>query len=194
MLRIKKIAFIICFATLVISCNRSKSDCTVTAQYQQLSAAAKEWFPYTGNTTLTFENSSSNTESLEFKNYFSGDDEIWNGDECPVTKGQFLRGEIIDTKSSDTISIQIGYNDQVQVKKRAGFILYYENKGVLILPSTYRRFQTSISLNNKTFSSVLAFECSPTDKCVSTGITKFYYAKGKGLVAFERNSVLWTLK
>jgi hypothetical protein len=159
-----------------------------------LSSGAKEWFPYTGNRTLTFENPASATENLELTNYFSGDDDIWNGDECPITKGQFLRANIIEPKSSDTFSIEVGRNDQIRIEKKQGFILFYENKGVLILASNSRRFESTITLNGKTFPSVLVFECAPTDKCLPTGITKFYYAKARGLVAFERDAVLWTLR
>ena len=180
---------------IVAACHKRNNECpTNTSQYQQVSVSAKDWFPYTGNGNLIFENAAQKTDTLQLKNYFFGDGDIWLGDECPLAKGQFLRGDIIDAKTSDTISTEIGYGDQVRIKKSSGSLLYYDTKSVLILPSDYRKFQSTASFNNKTYSLVLGFECSPTDKCIATGITKFYFSKTRGLVAYERAGVLWTLK
>jgi hypothetical protein len=179
---------------LSLGCRKRNSDCSNTPQYQQLTTSAKEWFPYNSNRILIFENASLQKDTLELKNYFSGDDEVWGGDECPVTKGQFLRGDIVDKTSGDTIKAQVGYGEQVLLQKKNSYVLFYDTKSVLILASNYRRLESSINLNNKTYSLVLVYECSPNDNCITTGITKFYFAKTKGIVAFERNNILWTLK
>lgn len=191
---LKCFSFFILIFFLGIACRKRTNDCPGTQQYQQLTSSSKEWLPYTSNRLLIFESSSSATDTLELKNRFSGTDDVWLGDACEMSKGEFLRADIIDRKSNDTINTQIGYGDQVLIEKRNGYILYYDTKGVLILASQHRRFETSITLNGKTYTSVLVFECSPNDKCVSTGITKFYFSKGVGLVAFERNGTLWTLR
>lgn len=175
-------------------CNKRSSDCPSTAPYQQLTAGAKEWFPYTGNGILTFENASGGNTTIELKNYFKGDDDVWVGDECPITKGEYLRGNFIDKIANDTIALEIGFGDRVQIKKKAGFLLYYDSRAVLILANDYKRFQNNVSLNGKNYVSVLSFECAPSDQCDPLKITKFYFARGKGLVAFERNAALYTLK
>jgi hypothetical protein len=131
---------------------------------------------------------------LELKNYFSGEGEVWNGDECPITKGEFLRGNIIDKKSGDTIKVQIGHTEQVILQKKLGYLYYFDTKRFLAEESTTRRFEQSIVLNNKTYTSVLVYECSSADKCPSSSLTKFYFSKTRGLVAYQRNNALWTLR
>jgi hypothetical protein len=175
------------------SCRKRKTDCPSTSQYQQITQAAKEWFPYTGNRTIIFENGAQR-DTMDLRNYFLGDGEVWVGDECAMAKGQFLRGNIIDRKAKDTLAVEIGYGDRILIKKKAAYILYYDFKSVLILPSNYRRFETSVSFGSKTFTNVLVFECAPADNCAPAGITKFYFSRGKGLVAYQRGSVTWTLR
>lgn len=186
------LAFLVALLALN-ACRKRKTECPTTPQYQQITAASKEWFPYTGNRTIIFE-SGTLRDTIDLRNYFLGDGEVWVGDECPMSKAQFLRGNLIDRKAKDTIAVEIGYGDRVLLKKKEPYLLYYDFKAVLILPSPYRRFESSISISNKTFTNVLVFECSPTDNCVSTGITKFYFARTKGLVAYVRNGVTWTLR
>ncbi len=111
-----------------------------------------------------------------------------------MTKAGFLRGNIIDKKSSDTIKAEIGLGERVVFEKRRGYILYYDTKRVLIQAGPYRKFESSLILNGKAYTSVLVFECGPKDACRTGQITKFYISKAKGLVAFERNNVLWTSK
>lgn len=181
--------FTICFA-----CKKGRNDCPTTQQYQQLNASAKQWFPYNDNRSLIYESAGSLLDTLDVRNRFLGDGDIWLGDACDMSKGEFLRGNIVDRKSSDTIKVEIGYGDQVLIQKGIGYIQYFDTKGVLILASQYRKFESSITLNGKAYTSVLAFECSPTDRCVSANFTKFYFSKGAGLVAYERNAVLYTLR
>lgn len=184
-----------CLAVVFANCRKEEgNDCPATPVYQSLMASAKEWFPYTANRNIIFENASLAKDTLELKNYFLGDDEVWNGDKCPATKGEFLRGNIIDKKSGDTIKVQIGYGEQVIIQKKTGFLYYFDTQKQLAQASSFRRFESSISLNGKSYTSVLVFECTAEDKCVSSGISKFYFAKTKGLVAYERNGVLFTLR
>jgi hypothetical protein len=183
---------ILCIAS--VYCKKRKSDCPGTPPYQALTSSAKEWFPYTSNRNLIFENAALVRDTLQLTNYFAGDDDIWNGDECPTTKGEFLRGNIFDRKSSETIKVEIGNTEQVIFQKKTGFIYYFDSKRLLAQQSATKRFEASVVLNNKTYTSVLVFECSTGDDCTSAGITKFYFSKTRGLVAFERNSVLFTLR
>ena len=176
-------------------CVKSKNEaCPNTPQYQALTASAKEWLPYTNSKSLVFENSSFSRDTLELINLFIGDDTVWVGDKCPYTKGQFIRADIFDKKSKDTINTQVGYEDELRIFTDRNNIVYYDTRTILIEPTTYKRYETTLTLNGKVFKSVLALECSPGDNCVSTGITKIYFSKKFGLVAFERDGVLWTLR
>jgi hypothetical protein len=176
------------------ACVKSKSDtCPNTPQYQVLTPAAKEWLPYSNNKSLIFENSSAELDTIELAHLFTGDDDIWVGDKCPITKGQFVRVDFFDRKTSDTIKTQVGFQDEVRIFTKLNHIIFYETRNILLEPTAYKRFEVSTIVAGKTFSSVLVLECSPTDACVPTGITKIYFAKGKGLVAYQRNGVLWTL-
>jgi hypothetical protein len=189
------IAFCCMVSFAFINCKKkSKADCPNIPSFQTLTSSAKEWFPYTSNRILIFENSILQRDTLELKNFFTGEGEVWNGDECPITKGEFLRGNIIDKKSADTIKVQIGNTEQVILQKRLGYLYYFDTKKYLAEESTTRRFEPTITLNNKTYTSVLVYECSSVDNCSSSGLTKFYFSKTKGLVAYQRNNVLWTLR
>ena len=108
--------------------------------------------------------------------------------------GQFIRVNFYDKKTKDTIKTQIGYQDEVRIFTKTNHIVYFDTKTILLEPSPYKRFDLNLLLDGKTFTSVLALECSPTDNCLPSGITKIYFAKSKGLVGYERNGVLWTLK
>ena len=185
------ILLFICFA----ACVKSKNEaCPNTPQYQSLTTSAKEWLPYTNSKSLVFENTSLANDTLELLNLFIGDDTVWTGDKCPFTKGEFIKVNIFDRKSNDTINTQVGLEDELRIFTKRNNIVFYDTKNILIEPSSYKRFETSLTLNGKAFTSVLALECSPDDHCVSTGITKIYFSKKFGLVAYERNGVLWTLK
>ena len=180
-------------AGLLWSCNKYGRDCNIQPYYE-LSPSVKQWFPYTGNKDLVFLDENSKQDTLQLINFFLGEDEVWNGDECPTSKGQFLRGNIVDIKSNDTIKTEVGYTERILIERKSTWIHYYDTKKVVSQPNAYRRFETTITLNGHVYNNVLATECSPTDNCTVSGITKFYFAKGKGLVAFERNSMIWTLK
>ena len=123
-----------------------------------------------------------------------GDDEVWNGDECESSKGQFLRGNIVDIKSNDTIKTEIGYSKRISIQRKSTWTYFYDSQKVLIRQNTYRRFEATINLNGHIYNNVLATECSPSDNCSLTDITKYYFAQGKGLVAFVRSDKVWTLK
>lgn len=176
-----------CFKT-----NRYRNDCK-EQPYYTLTSSVKQWFPYSGNQTLTFVNTAMQRDTLQLKDFFSGEDYVWNGDECPQTRGQFLRGNIIDLKTNDSIKVTIGYTEQFFAERKTSWINYYDSKQALSQPNAYKRFENAITLNGQVFNNVLLAECAPADNCPTTGITKFYFSKGKGLVAFERNAVLWTV-
>jgi hypothetical protein len=107
----KYLIIIILFA--VIACHKRKSDCGTSPTYQGLSQSATEWFPYQANKSLYFENTTLQADTLELKSFFSGDDSVWNGDGCPMTRAAFLRGNIKDKKSGDTIKTEIGLGERV---------------------------------------------------------------------------------
>jgi hypothetical protein len=195
----RSINLLLCVGLLTMvlpNCRKEEkgADCPNTPSYQALTASAKEWFPYTGNRTLIYENATLQRDTLVLSNFFLGDDEVWNGDGCPTTRGEFLRGNISDKKSGDTIKVRIGNGEQVIFQKKTGSLLYYDTQKRLVDAGTSRRFESTVTLNNKTYTSVLVFECSSTDQCTSTSITKFYFSKTKGLVAYQRSGVLWTLR
>jgi hypothetical protein len=197
MKRNKFILVLVCsiVSVTLANCKREKGvDCPNVATYQSLFPLSKEWFPYTSNRILIFENSALVKDTLELKNYFLGDDNVFNGDECPQTRAEFLRGNIIDKKSGDTIKVSVSQGEQILIEKSRGYILYYDTRKLLIPASPFKRFENSLTINSKTYTSVLVFECSADDKCNTAGITKFYFARTKGLVAYERNSVIWTLR
>ena len=123
-----------------------------------------------------------------------GDDEVWNGDECGSSKGQFLRGNIVDIKSNDTIKTEIGYSERISIQRKSTWTYFYGSQKVLIRQNTYRRFEATINLNGHIYNNVLATECSPSDNCSLTDITEYYFAQAKGLVAFVRSDKVWTLK
>ncbi len=54
--------------------------------------------------------------------------------------------------------------------------------------------ELQLNIGGKPFEQVLVVECAPTDDCKVSGITKIYFSKGMGLVAFERNGISWVLK
>lgn len=188
-----KLFIIVVIAGVLSACNKYRRDCNIQPYYE-LSASVKQWFPYSGNKDLVFLDANLREDTLQLKNFFLGEDEVFNGDECPTSKGQFLRGNIIDVKSNDTIKTEVGYTERILIERKSTWINYYDTKKVVSQPNTYRKFETSITLNARVYNNVLATECSPTDNCAVTGITKYYFAKGKGLVAFERGGIVWTLK
>ncbi len=141
-----------------------------------------------------YENAAQVRDTIEIKNLFIGNDSIWLGDNCPITSGQFIRMTFFDKKSGDSIYMQVGYQDEVRMVTKYSNLLFYDNKLVLIEPAAYRRFDLNVTLNGKTFTQVLALECPPAGNCPAAGITKVYFSKSAGLVGYERNDVLWTLK
>ena len=185
------IIFII--AGVLSGCNKYQRECHIQPYYE-LSPSVKQWFPYSGNKDLVFLDVNSKEDTLQLKNFFLGDDEVWNGDECPPSKGQFLRGNILDIKSNDTIKTVVGFTERIFIERKSTWIHYYDTKKVVSQPNAFRRLEATITLNGHVYNNVLATECSPTDNCAFTGITKYYFAKGKGLVAFERSGIVWTLK
>jgi hypothetical protein len=88
----------------------------------------------------------------------------------------------------------VGNGEQVLLQKKTGYLLYYDTRKLLTPSNSSRRFESSVAINGKTYSSVLIFECASEDKCVSTSITKFYFSKTRGLVAFVRNNITWTIR
>lgn len=185
------IIFII--AGVLSGCNKYQRECHIQPYYE-LSSSVKQWFPYSGNKDLIFLDADLREDTLQLKNFFLGDDEVWNGDECAISKGQFLRGNIVDVKSNDTIRTEIGYAERISIERKSTWIIYYDTRRSVSQPNTFRRFEAAITLNGHVYNNVLATECSLTDNCIVTGITKYYFSKGRGLVGFERGSKVWTLK
>ncbi|MHA4845248.1 hypothetical protein ACX0G7_13840 [Flavitalea antarctica] len=184
------VAIIIGF--LLSSCAKHR-QCN-TQPYYTLTASVKLWFPYSGNEDLVFEDSGLRQDTLLLRDFFLGEDDVWNGDECAQSRGQFLRGSIIDRSSNDTIKTEIGFNERVLIERKNTWIHYYDTKNVVSQPGTNRRFESTATINGKSYNNVLVNECAAIDNCNMSGITKYYFAKGKGLVAFERNGIIWTRK
>lgn len=188
--------YILLLAPLVLmACVKSKNEtCPNAPQYQILTPGAKEWLPYSNNKSLVFENGAQVRDTIEILNYFVGDDSIWYGDKCPVSRGQFIRINFLDKKSNDTLRTQVGLQDEFRLFTRYDNLIFYDTKNILIDAGTNKRFDVSATFEGKTFSSVLALECIAANNCPTTGITKIYFAKSKGLVAYQRNNVMWVLK
>ncbi len=171
----------------------SKGSCHVK-KYTSLTASVKEWFPYEGNRPLYFVNDLSQEDTLQLTHFFSGDDDVWNGDECRMSRGEFRRGEIIDTKTNDTIKVELMFSERMYFERKKTWLHYYDTQKVLVNSSLYKRMELQLNIGGKSFEQVLILECSPVDNCKATGITKIYFAKGLGLVAYERNGITWVLK
>ncbi len=187
---------IVIFASLFLfACVKSKNEaCPNAPQYQVLTAGAKDWLPYSNNKSLVFENASRIRDTISLLNFFIGDDSIWTGDKCPTTRGQFIRINFYDKTSRDTIRTQVGMQDELRVFTKYNNLIFYDAKNILINPATNKRFDVSATFDGIAFSSVLALECSTADNCPASGITRVYFAKSKGLIAYQRNGVLWVLK
>jgi hypothetical protein len=178
----------------LFACKKRKEEaCLNVPQYQVLTAAVTEWLPYTSNRSITFENRTLGIDTLQFINFFSGDEDIWQGDNCPMTKGQFTRGVIVDKKTNDTMKVQIGNTDEFRLFTKRSNLIYYDTKGILLDANAYKRFELKYTVKDRIFNTVLVLECSPTDACVPTGITKIYFAKMFGIVGYERNGQVWSL-
>lgn len=181
-------------AFFLFACVKSKNEaCPNAPQYQVLTAGAKDWLPYSNNKNLVFENASRLRDTISLLNFFIGDDSIWTGDKCPMTRGQFIRNNFYDKKSNETIRTQVCMQDQLRVFTKFTNLIFYDSKNILIDPSVNKK-DVSATFDCIQFSSVLALKCSETNDCPSSGITKVYFAKSKGLIAYQRNGVLWVLK
>ena len=179
----------------LFACVKSKNEaCPNAPQYQVLTPGAKDWLPYSNNKSLVFENAAQVRDTIEIINFFIGDDSVWTGDKCPVTRGQFIRINFYDKKSNDIIRTQVGMQDELRIFTKFTNLIFYDSKNIVIDPSANKRFDVSATFDGRTFSSVLALECLATDNCSPSGITKVYFAKSKGLIAYQRNGVLWVLK
>lgn len=176
------------------SCAKSKTDaCLNKPQYQVLTSSAKEWLPYSNAKSVVFEDASHTRDTIEIAHMFIGDEEVWVGDKCPVTRGQFVKVDFFDESTGDSIKTQLGYEDELRIFTRKNHILYYDTKKILVEPTPNKRLELSKELNGKTFSEVLVLECAAADNCDAKGITTIYFSKSKGLVGFVRNGILWTL-
>jgi hypothetical protein len=177
---------------ILISCNKYRNACNIKP-YKALTQSVKQWFPYSGNRELIFKDSILRPDTLFLKDFFLGDDEVWNGDECPFSKGQFLRGNIIDLKSDDTIQTEIYNAEFVSVKRKNVELFYYDSENLLSGTGNLT-FDTILDLNGVTYNNILGASCSAATNCNPNGVTKYYFAKAKGLIAYERNNILWTLR
>ncbi len=185
---------IILILLVCTACVKSKNEaCPNTPQYQVLTQSAKEWLPYTSTKSIVYEDASQKKDTIELSKLFIGDDTLWVGDKCPTTKAQFVRIDFYDKKSNDTIKTQVGLQDELRIFTKKNNIVFYDSKTLLLDPGPYKKFELNTTLNGKPYSSVLSLECSAADNCKSTGITKIYFSKTKGLVAYIRSGILWTL-
>ena len=178
----------------VLSCTE-KSQCdSPELPYQVLSDSIKSWLPYTADTDIIFENNNLQNDTIRLRDYFNGDDEIWRGDECSPGNGQFRRCNFIDPISNDTIKTEIGRQYIFMTSRKTTFVIYNDDAKGVGLPTTYRKFEKTVTLNSKQYNNCIWVECVSSDNCNPMGITKYYFAKDKGLVAYVRNNILWTLK
>jgi len=186
---------IVLLAIVYFGCSKSRTDtCPNTPQYQALTSGARSWLPYTNAKNIVFENAALAKDTIDIVGLFIGDDDVWVGDQCPVTKGQFIRVSFFDRKSKDSIRTQVGLQDELRVFTKFTNLVFYDTRTVLLEPSAYRKYELNTTLDGKAFASVLQLQCSPADNCPTSGITKVYFSKYIGLVAYERGGVLWTLK
>ena len=175
-------------------CAKSKTDaCLNKPQYQALTQSAKEWLPYSNTKSVVFEDANLARDTLEIARIIMGDEEVWVGDKCPVTRGQFVKVDFFDDRTGDSIKTQLGYEDELRIFTRKNHILYYDTKKILVDPAPNKRFELSKVLNGKTFLEVLVLDCTAADNCDPKGITTIYFSKSKGLAGFVRNGKLWTL-
>lgn len=131
---------------------------------------------------------------MRLRNYFKGDAKIWRGFECPQSSGQFIRCNFIDITSDDTIKAEVGYKHIFSISRKKIFVLYDDNAKAVNLTTPYKKFEKSLILNSNYYTNCIAVECDTNDNCSPRGITEYYFAKSKGLIAYIRNNVLWTLK
>ena len=179
---------------ILVSCYKSGRCDSPEMPYQVLTISVKTWFPYTAAQDIVFENSSLQTDTIKLRNLFTGDDEIWRGDECGPGKGQFIRANFINYSSNDTIKTELGYSYIFNTSLKSIFVVYNDNQKLIGLPASYRKYEPAVTLNSKTFSECIWVECTAADNCNATGITKYYFSRTRGLVAYVKNNVLWTLK
>ncbi|MEO7443907.1 MAG: hypothetical protein ABIT96_09385 [Ferruginibacter sp.] len=162
--------------------------------YQVLTDSVKTWLPYSADKDIIFEDINLQTDTLRLQNYFAGDDDIYRGDECPSGSGQFIRCNFYDSKTNDTIMAEIGYKFIFMTFRKSVLSRYDDNRNLLSFSDSEGSFNSTIYLNGKLFYNSIRVECSRSPVCIPTGITKYYFAKNKGLIAYVRNNVLWTLK
>lgn len=175
------------------SCKKSNCD-SAELPYQVLTADIKTWLPYSSNADIVFEDASFQKDTIRLRNYFNGDDDIWRGDECESGSGQFIRCDFIDLMSDDTIKAETGYTNLFSTSRKGTYVNYDDDVKDVTLPAANRKFEHLVILNDKSFADCIWVECVSSDNCNSSGITKYYFAKNKGLIAYVRNDVLWTLK
>jgi len=130
-----------------VACVKSRTDeCKNVPQYQVLTTSAKLWLPYSNNKSLSFENIAQQRDTLDVLKLFIGDDSVFVGDKCPITRGQFVRADFFDKKSKDTIRTQLGFQDELRIFTKSTNLLYYDTRTVLIDPTPFRKFDFSVTL------------------------------------------------
>ncbi len=190
---VKVATIALCLMALLDSCVNKVGCDAPDLPYQVLTESIKRWLPYASDTEIYFTDSNANSDTIRLRNFFAGDDNIWRGDECGFGRGQFVRANFIDSKSKDTIRTEIEYKTSFSTSRKSTFVTYRDEIQNVALPTLYRRYEKTKKVNDKTFEDCIWVECVSSDNCIQTGITKYFFAKGKGLVAYERNNVLWTL-
>ena len=187
--------FIFCICLFILSCNKIFGLCDSPPQpYKPLTSTIKLWLPYTKDTNILYENAILQSDTIYLRNFFYGDDNIMAGDECPPNRGQFLICNFIDKNSDDTIKTFAGYGNNFYTSRKSTRVDFAENINDVPSTTSYRRYDSSLTLNLKTFKDCIWVECTSNDNCNIIGITKYYFSKGNGLIGYIRNGVLWTKK
>jgi hypothetical protein len=179
---------------LFFSC-REKDACEDTIKPTVFfNEAIKGWMPYTTNANIIFENAALQTEVVQLRNFNQRIAGIMSNGDCPPNKGDYRYADLVNTVSLDSMNITIGADDIFFASSGYVSVIYSEASQSIVIPSVFRKFDASLTLNGKVFTNCISVECSAADNCLAIGITKYYFSKTKGLVAYVKNGILWTLK
>jgi hypothetical protein len=174
---------------------REKDECEDRAKPTVFfNEAIKGWSPYTGNANIVFENAALQTEVIQLRNFDQRIAGIFPNGDCPANRGDYRYVDLVNINSLDSINITIGADNIFSASNKFISVIYSEASQSIVNPSAFRKFDASLTLNGKVFTNCISVECSAADNCITTGITRYYFSKTKGLAAYIKNGTLWTLK
>jgi hypothetical protein len=183
------------FISITQTACREKDPCDDQIKpLQKLQDPIKAWLPYSMDVNIAFENATGQTDTTRLKDFFDGVGNLTLGGECPSDKGELRLGSFINKLTNDTIVVYMSPSNVFQTSRRQMVLNYNEGSSTVENASSFRKFDATLTLNGKVFTNCISVECTIADACNSAGITKYYFAKTKGLVAYIKNNVLWTLK